>query len=106
MQPMMDRDERRRSATWPEVSREALVGVAEPLARTYPAVEAVYLFGSRARGCARPSSDVDLAVLLDTPVSPGVRHSTASELALFAEDRLEVPVDVVLVEPDLPPGLL
>ncbi|MBI5529325.1 MAG: nucleotidyltransferase domain-containing protein, partial [Deltaproteobacteria bacterium] len=32
--------------------------------RTYPYVAAAYLFGSRARGNAGPTSDVDIAVLL------------------------------------------
>jgi predicted nucleotidyltransferase len=36
-----------------------------------PKVSEVRLFGSRARGCARPDSDVDLAVTIDTS-NPGV----------------------------------
>jgi predicted nucleotidyltransferase len=44
-----------------------------------PRVLCVYLFGSRAQGDAHPASDLDLAVLLDVPVS------LSEELELRAE---------------------
>lgn len=31
--------------------------------RTFPTVEKAILFGSRAKGCARPSSDIDLTLM-------------------------------------------
>lgn len=34
-------------------------------ARKHPEIEAVYLYGSRARGTNRPDSDIDLAVAMD-----------------------------------------
>ncbi len=110
-------DDARRVGPWPEVSRDALVEAAGALAEAHPGVEAVYLFGSRARGKARPGSDLDLAVLLAAGYPPGhppkVGRGRAPErlllqqdLARFVEDWLGLPVDVVVLHPDLPPGLL
>lgn len=57
---------------------------------------AAYLFGSRARGDARPRSDVDLAVILHPGLSPaqrwrkrlGLLDEAASQLASDAVDLL------------------
>jgi predicted nucleotidyltransferase len=98
--------EARRSGPFPAVPREALDAVASAMAAAHPWVEAVYLFGSRARGCARPGSDVDLAVLPHRSGPPIDRIAAEAELARFAEDRLGIPVDVVLIRRDLSPGLL
>jgi uncharacterized protein len=88
------------------VAREAVVAAAEAMASTYPWIEAVYLFGSRAKGNARPSSDVDLAILPSLTGAPTDRLDAEAELARFVEDRLGIPVDVVLIRRDLSPGLL
>lgn len=57
------------TATTPEsATNDDLVRAADHLARD-PRVQAVYGFGSRARGEAGPASDVDVAVLLDRKVS-------------------------------------
>lgn len=99
-------EEERRIGPWPALERSQLVAAAEAMASARPAVEAVYLFGSRARGRTHAGSDVDIAVLLEPPVSPSERISTQQELARFLEDRLEAPVDIVLLHRDLSPGLL
>lgn len=39
--------------------------------RDDPRVQAIYLFGSTATGETHPRSDIDLAVLLDAPISLG-----------------------------------
>jgi 2-polyprenyl-3-methyl-5-hydroxy-6-metoxy-1,4-benzoquinol methylase/predicted nucleotidyltransferase len=101
-----DENEARRPGPFPAVPREALATVASDMAAVCPWVEAVYLFGSRARGDARPGSDVDLAVLPGPSGPPGDRLAAEAELARFAEDRLGVPVDVVLIRRDLSPTLL
>src|SRR2546426_1749834 len=99
-------DKARRSGPFPAVSRESLGAVASGMAAAHPWLESVYLFGSRARGDARPGSDVDLAVLPRASSPPLDRITVEAELARFAEDQLGVPVDVVLIRRELSPGLL
>jgi predicted nucleotidyltransferase len=99
-------DEGRRARQWPALSRHELAAAAEALAAAFPTVEAAYLFGARARGQTHAASDVDVAVWLDPPAPLSERISTQGEIARFLETRLEVPVDVVLLHPDLSPGLL
>lgn len=67
--------------------------VAEVLATVDGQIGAVKVYGSRATGKARPSSDIDLVIF--PPVSP----STIGDLALaFEESDLPVFVDVVAWE--------
>jgi predicted nucleotidyltransferase len=99
-------DEARRPGPFPAVPREALLTVASQMAAAHPWVEAVYRFGSRARGDARSGSDVDLAVLPRRSNPPLDRITAEAELARFAEDQLGVPVDVVMIRRDLSPALL
>jgi len=47
----------------------------------FPAVQAIYLFGSVARGEAREQSDVDLAILAEREVDPVLLWETAQEIA-------------------------
>jgi predicted nucleotidyltransferase len=99
-------DEKRRAGPWPSLDRAQLIAAAEALAAVNPAVAAVYLFGSRARGQTHAGSDVDVAVLVEPPVRVPERISTQEDLSRFLEERLQVPVDVVLLSPHLSPGLL
>jgi len=46
-----------------------------------PSVELAYVFGSLARGCARPDSDADVAVLASAPLDPNTRIALVEELA-------------------------
>ena len=62
-----------------------------------PDIAVAYLFGSRARGNARPNSDVDVAVLLDGGVDTHRR-----QLDLMA--TLGANVDLVILN-DAPPAL-
>lgn len=99
-------EEWRRSGPFPSVEREALVGVAGEMAAARPWIDAVFLFGSRARGRVHPGSDIDLAVL---PLSSCViedRLSVEAAMARLAEERTGVPTDVVLVRRELSPSLL
>jgi predicted nucleotidyltransferase len=56
----------------------------------------VILFGSRARGNARPDSDFDLLVIKDSE-EPGYRRDAALYLALAG---LNAPVDVMVYTPE------
>ena len=59
-------------------------------------VAAVYLFGSTARGEARPASDIDVGVLfLATP--PSTLHGQPFDIAADLERRLGAPVDLVVL---------
>jgi predicted nucleotidyltransferase len=68
-----------------------------------PDVVCAWLFGSRARGDARPDSDVDVALLLDRDPG-GTLPASGIAVAGELERVLASPVDVVVVDlapPDL-----
>lgn len=91
-------DEDRRLATKNVTLDEIHTAVQEVTVR-HPEVEAVWLFGSYARGEQRPTSDVDFAVMTSRALSRDYNHSADLEEAF--EQRLAVPVDVVLLHSDL-----
>lgn len=70
---------------------DELAAVREILQRLVPGRE-VWAFGSRAGGTPRPSSDLDLAVLGDTPLSVAVCGDLREA---FTESALPFRVDVV-----------
>ncbi len=80
--------------------------VADPkLARRLAPFEDIlfaFVFGSRARGTARPDSDLDVAVYLSPNLTPKERFDT--RLRLHAELEDFGPVDVVILN-DAPPLL-
>ena len=57
---------------------------------------AVYLFGSVARGAARPDSDVDLGVLFGAAPPPRL-DSPALDLEALLERHLGLPVELVVL---------
>jgi predicted nucleotidyltransferase len=71
-------------------------------ARSEPLIAAVYLFGSRAKGCARIDSDIDLAYQTHPDGS-----ETSYTVAFFngdvwrrqLQDLLPVPVDLQYADP-------
>jgi predicted nucleotidyltransferase len=74
-----------------DVSPEQLRIVRSILSAHVPGIE-VRAFGSRVDGRAKPHSDLDLAVMTETPLSP----QTAARLReAFSESRLPFRVDVV-----------
>lgn len=60
-------------------------------------VDCVYLFGSSAAGHARPDSDVDLGVLLDTSVAEERYLDRRLEVMAALEPLLNRRVDVVIL---------
>lgn len=60
---------------------------------------AAYLYGSRARGDARPGSDVDLAVILSSKLSPSERwHRRLALLEAAAAELGSDAVELVVLE--------
>lgn len=68
---------------------QRLVGAYQP--------ERIYLFGSRARGDARPESDYDLLVVVPESASPGQRESRRAYEALLG---VGAPKDVFIMTRD------
>lgn len=55
--------------------------IAQVLKERIPHLMAIYQFGSQTRGEARPTSDVDLAVLAHEPITPAHLFEIAQDLA-------------------------
>lgn len=62
------------------------------IAQQYPAIQLVYLFGSRVTGSIGPMSDTDLAILLDrAALVPALRAELAQRLAeTLHSDQLDL----------------
>lgn len=58
--------------------------------KTEPSVEALYLFGSRARGMNRPRSDIDLAILC--PEATAADWSRIVDIIEDADTLLEIDI--------------
>jgi predicted nucleotidyltransferase len=62
-------------------------------------VVAAYIFGSVARGCSGPASDVDVAILFaPTLTTKTARFERRLELAVALEELLKRPVEVIDLE--------
>ncbi len=72
----------------------ATATIAKPLSRLlshYPEIRLAILFGSQATGETTIDSDIDLALLADTPVSAGTRLKLIEEIGL----EFGCPVDII-----------
>ena len=72
-------------------------GALQELARSLPEVDALYLFGSHAEGCANTLSDTDLGVLVNDKIPTGdyfdlLRRYNMSFAEALGTDRVDVVV--------------
>jgi len=74
---------------------EVLLKTIQDYFRDRDDIYAVYLFGSRAKGTARPASDLDLAVLFKEGLDPHRRFQIKLEITNDLEDLLGSKVDLV-----------
>ncbi len=79
----------------PDAPRDRLRGVLA----SGPPLRLAVLFGSRARGRARPDSDFDVGIL---PVDPGLSLHDELELASALSAAVGAEVDVVRLDDDAP----
>jgi uncharacterized protein len=78
----------------PAVDREQLIDLLRqhrPVLAERFGVTRLALFGSAARGTARPDSDVDLLVDFDGPATPDAYFG----VQFYLEDLLSLPIDLV-----------
>lgn len=87
-------------ADWGEPAMRAELGRVVDAIVAAVAPEAVYLFGSRARGDNKPDSDIDLAVIVPDG-SPRRRIAMKSYESLAAVHDRTVGVDVVVLTPQV-----
>ncbi len=67
-----------------------LAAVIAPVLARYPAIEAGYLFGSHARGDARPDSDLDLALVGDPSKLQDLKLDVLTDLTAAGFDRIDL----------------
>lgn len=79
----------------PAESESALREVVDRIAQRFHP-EKIILFGSRARGQARPDSDADLLIIMRVD---GSKRQQAVQIDLALE-RIPIPIDLVVVTPE------
>jgi predicted nucleotidyltransferase len=65
-----------------------------------PRLKGLILYGSRARGDARPDSDIDLVVLLDGPIDRGAENQRTSYLRAQINLDTELLISCLYYTPD------
>ena len=75
----------------PDASTDALVSrMLRCIREQLPAVRGIWLFGSQARGDARPDSDIDLAVLGPAAFDPVAVFDLGLELGVLAQRDVDL----------------
>ena len=77
--------------------QQRLLNTLPELTTRFPAIEVLYLFGSRANGAAGSDSDLDVAVFLE---AKALRDNPLLDLEIgaFLEKKLSCPVDVLVMQ--------
>lgn len=78
--------------------KKALENIAKEITEKFSEVEAVYLFGSFARGEERGFSDMDLLIVVKTPLNRSNFWTVYEKFFSFLADRLELAFDLLVVE--------
>ena len=73
---------------------DEVLSVASSVIQAYPSITSAYLFGSYAKGIARPDSDVDIALFLPDLRSP--RLEDAGGVLFDLESALGKEIDLTL----------
>ena len=76
---------------------DATIRVLQEFGTAHGEVLGLYVFGSAARGVARQDSDLDIAVLTAGELVPSDATGAIIRYELELEERLTMPVDVVLL---------
>ena len=74
-------------STHPEIVRSIL--------EHYPAVQAIYLFGTYGTAHERPDSDVDIALLLPPQQAKAAGHLALSDLCFELQASMEKKIDLI-----------
>jgi len=69
--------------------------ITDIVVSSYPAVQGIYLFGSRETGMLRPDSDTDIALLLPHHQAKQEKNLILSKCRFDLEDALHCPVDLL-----------
>jgi predicted nucleotidyltransferase len=80
----------RRMHPTPALDDPFLRSARDTVLRLLPSVEALYVFGSFARGTAGADSDLDLAVLESTPLAPLRRLEAQRELSVLLDRDVDL----------------
>ena len=81
------------AATTAILERSMTITLAQQVARTlapHPEIQLAFVFGSAARDALRPDSDVDVAVLAASRLSPEARLELMAELSLAVKREVDL----------------
>ena len=81
------------ASTTATLERSMTITLAQQVARTlapHPEIQLAFVFGSAARDALRPDSDVDVAVLAASRLSPEARLELMAELSLAVKREVDL----------------
>jgi predicted nucleotidyltransferase len=72
------------------LNNEDLSRITKCIAARITDVQAIYLFGSMARGEELPDSDIDLAIIAESPLTPELVFNLKSDLSLELRRDIDI----------------